>query len=343
MPERVVALAEEVGRLTDEKLSAIDKVAQATKMLALNALIESAHAGERGAGFAVVAREVGAIADSARTLSLELSGELAPRIEELRALGRELVSEVRGQRLADLALNIIELIDRNLYERSCDVRWWATDSAFVDALTDRSAAAAEHASTRLAVILRSYTVYLDLWLADRDGRVVAQGRAGGPAGTASRSALGRDVSQEAWFRAAMATTSGDDFAALDVEHHEGLGAVATYATAVRQGGRADGAPVGALGIFFDWAPQAQAVVQGVRLSPAERASTRVLLVDARLRVLAASDGAGLLTETIALPPGDRSHGYADDGARTVAWALTPGYETYRGLGWSGVIVQRRDR
>ena len=103
MPERVVALAEEVGRLTDEKLGAIDKVAQTTKMLALNALIESAHAGERGAGFAVVAREVGAVADAARELSVELSGELAPRITELRALGQELVGRVRGQRLADLA------------------------------------------------------------------------------------------------------------------------------------------------------------------------------------------------------------------------------------------------
>lgn len=338
VPERVVALAEEVGRLTDEKLGAIDKVAQTTKMLALNALIESAHAGERGAGFAVVAREVGAVADSARALSVELSGELAPRIDELRALGRELVGRVRGQRLADLALNVIELMDRNLYERSCDVRWWATDSAFVTALTDGSPAAAAHASDRLAVILRSYTVYLDLWLADAQGRVVAQGRS-----TGGRTVLGRDVSHEPWFRAAIATSSGDDYAALDVHQHDGLDAtVATYATAVRQDGAVDGAPVGALGIFFDWAPQARAIVEGVRLSAAERATTRVLLVDAQHRVLAASDGVGLLTETVDLPPGDPTGGYADDGAHTVAWALTPGYETYRGLGWSGVLLQRRE-
>ena len=30
-------------------------------------------------------------------------------------------------------LTNIDLIDRNLYERSCDVRWWATDSSVVDA------------------------------------------------------------------------------------------------------------------------------------------------------------------------------------------------------------------
>ena len=38
----------------------------------------------------------------------------------------------RGERMVDLSLNAIELIDRNLYERTCDVRWWATDSAIVD-------------------------------------------------------------------------------------------------------------------------------------------------------------------------------------------------------------------
>lgn len=36
--------------------------------------------------------------------------------------------------MTDLALNVVDLIDRNLYERSCDVRWWATDSAVVQAL-----------------------------------------------------------------------------------------------------------------------------------------------------------------------------------------------------------------
>ena len=39
--------------------------------------------------------------------------------------------------MVDLALNAIEFIDRNLYERTCDVRWWATDSAVVDCVALR--------------------------------------------------------------------------------------------------------------------------------------------------------------------------------------------------------------
>ena len=80
MPERVVRLAEEVGRVTDEKLQGIEQVARSTKMLALNALIESARVGDAGAGFAVVAREVGEVADRARTLSVALAGEVGPGV-----------------------------------------------------------------------------------------------------------------------------------------------------------------------------------------------------------------------------------------------------------------------
>ena len=75
----------------------------------------------------------------------------------------------RGERMVDLSLNAIELIDRNLYERTCDVRWWATDSALVGGAATPATAAVSHASERLAVILDAYTVYLDLWLCDLDG------------------------------------------------------------------------------------------------------------------------------------------------------------------------------
>ncbi|GAA3813854.1 methyl-accepting chemotaxis protein [Cellulomonas soli] len=336
MPERVVSLAAEISAVTASKLGGIDRMATSTKMLALNALIEATHAGEKGRGFAVVAREVGQVAEQARALATALTDELEPRIESLTALGTELVAQVRGQRLADLALNVIELMDRNLYERSCDVRWWATDSSLVDALVDALAdpSAAARAGERLAVILRNYTVYLDLWLADADGKVVAHAAHGRPG------VVGADVSHAPWFRAAMATTDGDDYAALDVERHAALGStVATYATAVRAGGATHGRAIGALGVFFDWERQAQGIVEGVRLSPEEWERTRVLVVGRDGTVLAASDRRGVLEERIDLRTGGRASGSYEEGARTVGFAGTPGYETYAGLGWSGVLVQ----
>ena len=156
--------------------------------------------------------------------------------------------------------------------------------------------------------------------------------------------LGSDVSDTPWFRAGMATASGDDFAAIDVEMVPALrnAQVATYTTAVRAGGQAAGSKLGVLGIFFDWQPQAASIVGGVRLSDEEKRRTRCLLIDARHRVIAASDDQGVLSEILSLATkGTTQAGhYAGEDGSLVGFALTPGYETYRGLGWYGVIVQR---
>jgi hypothetical protein len=48
--------------------------------------------------------------------------------------------------MGDLSLNAIELIDRNLYERTCEVRWWVTDSAVVECAANPNAATVSHVS-----------------------------------------------------------------------------------------------------------------------------------------------------------------------------------------------------
>ena len=53
-----------------------------------------------------------------------MEAELKNALDELRSVGGRMVKNVRGQRLVDLCRNSIEIIDRNLYERTCDVRWW---------------------------------------------------------------------------------------------------------------------------------------------------------------------------------------------------------------------------
>ena len=339
MPERVVTLAEQVNAQSSSRLQDLDTIARLTRMLALNALVEAARAGEAGRGFAVVAEEVKQIAERAAAISAGLSEELGPTVAELQQLGAQLVSQVRGQRLADLALNAIELVDRNLYERTCDVRWWATDAAVVDAVTecDPAGPAARTATQRLGVILRNYTVYLDLWITDASGRVLANA-----APTRWPGVVGSDVSGQRWFRDALATADGDAYAVEDVTTSGALGStVATYATAVRRDGDTNGEVIGALGVFFAWAPQTAAILDGLRLTDDERARTRALLLDAEGLVLASSDGAGVLSERVELRTGGEATGHYPAGARTVGFARTPGYETYAGLGWYGALVQHR--
>jgi len=334
MQDDILRLAYEVSRITEEKVDRIDRVMKQTGMLAINARLEAARAGEAGRAFSVVAQELGALADSISGIGGELRSAITSNIASLRTAGSQMLVDFKGTRHTDLARSAVEIIDRNLYERSCDVRWWATDSSVVDALENPVMATIDHATERLATILRSYTVYLDLWVADREGRVIATGRP-----DRYPEAIGHDVSRTDWFRAAMGTKSGDDFRVCDITTSPTLGdaQVATYATAVRAGGKTRGEPIGALGIFFDWAPQAQAVLDGIGLSPAERASSRLMLLDAGHRIIAASDGQGICTELYPLQPDQRDSGYYLRDGKLVAFAVTPGYETYRGLGWLGCI------
>jgi Methyl-accepting chemotaxis protein (MCP) signalling domain len=336
MPERVLVLSQEVSSLARQSVEDIGRVTKTTKMLAINALIEAARAGTVGAGFAVVAEDVRRVSDQIDSIAQMMNQQLAQRTAALDELGRTLVQQVRGARLTDLALNMIEIIDRNLYERSCDVRWWATDSAVVDCCTTSDADRAQFCSKRLGVILGAYTVYLDIWVCDLDGTVRANGRP-----DKFKGVVGSNVSRQAWFKEAIASRDGSAFSAADVDRCGLLDdrAVSTYGCAIRQGGDTNGKPIGVLGIFFDWQTQSQLVVDGVRLSDDERDRTRCLIVDSGGRIIASNrpvDGAG----TFSLNTQHGTKGtYVDAAGRIVGYALTPGYETYKGLGWYGVIEQ----
>jgi hypothetical protein len=336
-PERVLELADHAGTIAAQKGKAIQSITSQTKILALNATIEAARAGEAGKGFAVVASEVKNVSHEIERLAAEMQSGLAGALNELRSVGRRMMEEIRGKRLIDLSLNAIEIMDRNLYERTCDVRWWATDAAVVDAAAEPNPDRVQYAEQRLGVILGAYTVYLDLWLCAADGRVLAHGRP-----TKYPRVHGTDVSRESWFQQAMATHSGDEFSVADIATCPALdnAPVATYAAAIREGGRSDGKVIGVLGIHFDWGPQAAAVVRGVRLTQEEAARTRVMLLDGQHRVIASSDERGMLSESFRIETqGKPSGDYTDSQGRLVAFHLTPGYETYRGLGWYGCIVQ----
>ncbi|ARB44306.1 cache domain-containing protein [Alloalcanivorax xenomutans] len=329
----LLQLAYDISRITHDKVGAIESIMHATRILALNARIEAARAGSAGAAFGVVAEEIGQVSSEINHIAADFRQAVEAHTREIEDIGGRMLTEFRGQRLTDLSLNAIDIIDRNLFERSCDVRWWATDSAVVAAARspdDRQLS--DYASSRLATILRSYTVYLDLWIADTNGNIIANGRP-----DRYPDVTGDNVAQTGWFRNAMATASSDDFTVADVARNSCLdnAAVATYATAIRD---ENDSPVGVLGIFFDWTPQARAVVRGVGLSDEERERCRVMLLDARHRILADSSDQGALGDAYPLANNDLSSGYyLADKQRLVAFALTPGYETYQGLGWFGVI------
>lgn len=316
------------------------QIVKQTKLLAVNAIIEAARAGEAGKGFAVVANEVQRLADSAADIAARFQDVLLGRISLGRSMSGSLVEEMEGARLTDLAQTLVQLIVRNLYERTADVRWWASDTAFWQALAGDDASARAFAAERLATINRFYTVYSDLVLTDARGRVVASANS-----AFSRQVLGADFSREDWFRQAMATRSGDDYSVGEVMesiHHERR-EVLVYSTAVRTGGRNDGDVLGALGVYFDWQEQGRSIVETEAALPPQVAErTEVMLLDAHGRIIATTRPEHRFQQ-FSLQHGPNQRGsYMDSSGNIVAFARTLGYQEYDGLGWWGVVVQRAE-
>ncbi|MFP4510928.1 MAG: methyl-accepting chemotaxis protein [Spirochaetaceae bacterium] len=333
--DRLAELARQVEENLAESTETIRDINEDIHVLSINAKIEAARAGTHGNGFTVVADRIQKLVSRTNTVIENMETQVSSLMQELSVMSDQLTYEVRGQRYQQIAYNAVDIIDRNLYERSCDVRWWATDDSVVRALTDVNAETAETASRRLGVILDSYTVYFDLVLADRDGRIIANGR------PAQFSSAGRNVGDLAWFQRALKTRNGDDFAEQSV-HESNLvrgEEVLAYSTAVRESGLADGRVIGALGILFRWHDLADTAlnraVEGIKTTEGEDASVQMCITSGDGLVLAQNEGGryeaelspSLMTFMKEHPNG---HGLREINGRRflISCARSPGYETY---------------
>ena len=333
-----------VSDLSDALEAAIDEIHSVnaeTKVLALNARIEAARAGTYGAAFSVVAEEMQSLSDKTSSIA----GDMANRTrDKTNSLMEMIDGSVRGTRLSDLALVNIDLIDRNLYERTCDVRWWSSDSSVVEAFTEQPADHIDDrrsfASKRLGIILDAYTVYHELVLADRSGRIVAGGR------PHQYRTVGDNHSGDRWFTSALAVGSPDGYG-FQSAHRCGMvdeKASLIYSCPVREGGESSGRTIGVLGAIFDWDSLTRPIVNQVPVLESERSTTEAYILDESGRVLASNRGMRI-GDMSPIPEPQRmtdKKGFfvtqRDGQSLCVGYAKSPGYETYR-TGWQSLVLQ----
>lgn len=312
-----------------------EDIASKTNLLALNASIEAARSGTAGRGFAVVAAEVKTLAGQAKAASASFRAQVLDRITLGAELAEELVADLEGTRLVDLAQTLMQLVVRGMYERACDIRIVATDRVIVEALESGGDPLKLSAATsRLSHVKRYSPFYNNALCADRTGLMCVSAIARSPV-------LGRNMGDQPQFRRAMSSRTAEDWFTDEVWMSPWAGrAVLVFACAVRERGLFDAPPIGVLYFEYDWERQAQRIVsEETHFSEADSRRTRVLILDNSNKIVASSDGEGFGT-TFALRKGADGRGVYTDGDEIVAHALAVPFEGFDGLGMRCVIVQK---
>ena len=236
-----------------------------------------------------------------------------------------------------LAALAVDVLDRNLYERANDCRWWALERTFAQAL-GADAAARDQVAAILKHINSLYTVYYNIILFDAQRRIVAASNAD-PASRAG------NVIAEEWGAKTLALRGSHEYAISDFKasplyrnRH-----TLTFGAAVRAAGRV----VGGIGIVFDTQPQFVAMLRDAlpRSESGEPAEGAIgLFVDQDMRVIAATSQYQP-GESLALPREllkQTLSGNRIVEVNGISYALgvkrTAGYREYRGLDAFALIL-----
>lgn len=302
-------------------LHQIREINSTTKLIAINAAIESSRSSQLAENFSSLSEQVRGLS----TRSDESFTEIYALIEKLRlSCGKAI-----AVRLADVAIDVIDKIDRNLFERNCDVQAWATFNTNVQACTETSKAAA--ARELLHTLVETYGVYHEVLLLNASGKVIAA--------ATNQALVGKSQSDREWFKETVRTKQvhvTDMYFSPSIQQYT----ISYSAPVLDESGKV----IGVVSTRFNW-EYIHDMMEKIKLEQNSR--TRLISRDGT--VLASRFKFETLRDDVLwLAAGEQSvggrSGFSIESARNGQWraygfARTMGYNAYAGKEWSILIEE----
>jgi hypothetical protein len=307
------------------------------QLISINGIILATDLGKAGTSFIPIFDQITDTGNSTTGTMEDLLSEMSSDMLEQNL-----------KALENFSKQAIDLIDRNLFERAADVRWWSTDHVFWEGLMENSNEKYDEASKRLGIINASYTMYRDLIIADLNGRIVASSK------SENRDKVKRmNVSEHSWFKQGMQIVHSVEYGIQDVSNSdlENNDTSLIYCGAIIENGAREGKAIGVLGILFDWEALAVPILNGVlpRINDQKIEGGAAFYVNSKNKIIATTDdeifkvGAHveLPDENLNLEPGEAASGVFElnDKRYIIGSSKTQGYREYKGLGWSAHVVR----
>jgi hypothetical protein len=331
MPRRIRTLLSMLSDDVRHYAADNERIAARTNLLALNATIEAARSGEAGRGFSIVAQEVKALASQARNSSASFREGVLDRLALGARFADEMLAEIEGARLIDLAQSIMQSITRTLATRGSHLCLVASDPLIMEATRNPNPQGNARAVERLRVLRRVSGQYLNAFVVSADGRAIFS--------EDSRAAvLVNDFSSAVQFNRAMRSTAEDEWFTDEVwlnpwsNNH----AVMVFVKAInpRPGHRPDGV----LYLEFDWEALMADVLHAPEWhSPGENAELKISIVDPQ-GLLVGSSWGGQFGTPVSIPHGQQQ-GIETRSNSVVVFATARPVHGFDGLGLRCVIEQ----
>lgn len=301
----------------------IEKLSKNTKMLSFNSSIEAARAGEAGRGFSVIAEEIKKFSDKSQESNQR-------NLEKLKDFHRT-IFEVIGVRTADMAFDLIDKIDRNLFERYCDVQAWSTFEEILTQLEAPSEESFQKATNLLHSLVNIYEVYYEVYLTDLNGKIVTAG--------VNQEMVGRDVSQKKWY---INTLKYKTIQVSDIYRSEAnQECTVTYSCPVLDEKQNI---IGVLSSRFNWS-FVYDIIEKAKIGK----QGKIYVINSDGLVIASKNHEEVLSKNLAeFEPAKqvlsgKHYGYTieEDRQKTLicGYAQSKGYNAYPGKGWSVLVIE----